>query len=197
MQTSTPLQQELSGKVEKLRTAVETKDRELAVKNLALKEARRQQGAVHKKLAQIRNTIGQTQAKTMSLIQQKIEVEKQIQLREQELQFLRTGHQKDSEQLQSIIQNREEEVRELRHRLRTVENELASEKKVTQDLRDKLLQTTAELAEKSALAREREKVIGVFKFQLEGERQRVDQLLMQLTGAGTSKDYIREIEVKE
>ena len=197
MQTSTPLQQELSGKVEKLRTAVETKDRELAVKNLALKEARRQQGAVHKKLAQIRNTIGQTQAKTMSLIQQKIEVEKQIQLREQELQFLCTGHQKDSEKLQSIIQNREEEVRELRHRLRTVENELASEKKVTQDLRDKLLQTTAELAEKSALAQEREKVIGVFKFQLEGERQRVDQLLMQLTGAGTSKDYIREIEVKE
>ena len=196
MQTSTPLQQELSGKVEKLRTEVETKDRELAVKNLALKEARRQQGAVHKKLAQIRNTIGQTQAKTMSLIQQKIEVEKQIQLREQELQFLRTGHQKDSEQLQSIIQNREEEVRELRHRLRTVENELASEKKVTQDLRDKLLQTTAELAVKSALAQEREKVIGVFKFQLEGERQRVDQLLMQLTGAGTSKDYIRDIEVK-
>ena len=126
-----------------------------------------------------------------------MEVEKQLQLREQELQFLRTGHQKDSELLRSIIHNKEEEVQELLHRLQSVESELAFERKVTQDLKEKLHQENAALAEKSALAQEREKVNEAFKILLEGERQRVDQLVRQLTGASTSRDqYTREIEVK-
>jgi len=194
---STHLQKELSSKVEKLSKEVEAKDRELAVKNLALVDARKQENIVRQKLLEIKQTIGNTQNKTMKLIQQKIEVEKQLQLREQELQFLCTGHQKDSEQLRSIIQNKEEEVRELRHRLQSVESELALERKVTQDLKEKLYQANAALAEKSALAQEREKVNEAFKILLEGERQRVDQLVRQLTSASTSGDqYTREIEVK-
>jgi len=194
---STHLQKKLSSKVEKLSKEVEAKDRELAVKNLALVDARKQENIVRQKLLEIKQTIGNTQNKTMKLIQQKMEVEKQLQLREQELQFLRTGHQKDSEQLRSIILNKEEEVRELRHRLQSVESELAFERKVTQDLKEKLHQANAALAEKSALAQEREKVNEAFKILLEGERQRVDQLLRQLTSASTSRDqYTREIEVK-
>jgi len=148
---STHLQKELSSKVEKLSKEVEAKDRELAVKNLALDDARKQENIVRQKLLEIKQTIRNTQNKTMKLIQQKMEVEKQLQLREQELQFLRTGHQKDSEQLRSIIHNKEEEVRELRHCLQSVESELAFERKVTQDLKEKLHQANAALAEKSAL----------------------------------------------
>ena len=194
---STHLQKKLSSKVEKLSKEVEAKDRELTVKNLALVDARKQENIVRLKLLEIKQTIENTQNKTMKLIQQKLEVEKQLQLREQELQFLRTGHQKDSEQLRSIIHNKEEEVRELQHRLQSVESELALERKVTQDLKEKLHQANAALAEKSALAQEREKVNEAFKILLEGERQRVDQLVRQLTSASTSRDqYTREIEVK-
>jgi len=194
---STHLQKELSSKVEKLSKEVEAKDRELAVKNLALVDARKQENIVRQKLLEIKQTIEITQNKTMKLIQQKMEVEKQLQLREQELQFLRTGHQKDSELLRSIIHNKEEEVRELQHRLQSVESELALERKVTHDLKEKLHQANAALAEKSALAQEREKVNEAFKILLEGERQRVDQLVRQLTSASTSRDqYTREIEVK-
>lgn len=194
---STHLQKELSSKVEKLSKEVEAKDRELAVKNLALVDARKQENIVRQKLLEIKQTIENTQNKTMKLIQQKMEVEKKLQLREQELQFLRTGHQKDSELLRSIIHNKEEEVRELQHRLQSVESELALERKVTQDLKEKLHQANAALAEKSALAQEREKVNEAFKILLEGERQRVDQLVRQLTSASTSRDqYTREIEVK-
>ena len=197
IQTLTPLQQELSSKVEKLSKDIEAKDRELAVKILASEEAMRQKSAVNQKLLGIKRTIKQTETKTVKLIQQKVEVEMQLQLREQELLFLRTGHLKDSEQLRNIIQNKEEEIRELKHRLLSVGSELASERKVTQDLREKLCQASAALAEKSALAQERGKVTEDFKTLLDGERQRVDQLMMQLTSASTSRDhYIREIEVK-
>lgn len=64
----------------------------------------------------------------MKLIQEKMEIEKQLQLRELELRFLHASHQ-DSDKLQSIIKKKEE-VRELQQRLHinTVESELASER---------------------------------------------------------------------
>ena len=185
---TTPSQQELSSKIKKLSTEVVSKDRELAARNLALKEARRQQGAVHQRLTQLKQTVGQTLTKTMKLIQQKIEVEKQIQLREQELQFLCTGHQKDSEQFRSIFQNRDMEVRELQHRLNSLMSVLASERKIIQCLKHSLHQANAELAEKSAQVQEQEKSNGDFKILLDKERQWVDQLLMQITSTRTARE---------
>ena len=71
IQMSTHLQKELSSKVEKLSKEVEAKDRELAVKNLALVDARKQENIVRQKLLEIKQTIGNTQNKTMKLIQQR------------------------------------------------------------------------------------------------------------------------------
>lgn len=125
----------------------------------------------------------------MKLIQEKMEIEKQLQLRELELRFLHASHQ-DSDKLQSIIKKKEE-VRELQQRLHTVESELASERKVTQDLKEKLYLATAELAEKSALAQEQEKANRDLKTQLERERQRIDHLFMQLTSASTMQGPVQ------
>ena len=125
-------------------------------------------------------------------------VEKQLQLREQELQFLRTGHQEDSEQLQNIIRNREEEIRELQQQLHTVEGELNFERKRTQELSEKLQQATTELEKKSAVQRVQEKENEALKSHLKRERQMVDFLQMQLISASSSKDqYISEMEVRE
>ena len=68
---STPLQKELSSKVEKLSKEVEANDRELAVKNLALDDARKQENIVRQKLLEIKLNIGNTHFKTMKLIQQR------------------------------------------------------------------------------------------------------------------------------
>ena len=68
---STHLQKKLSSKVEKLSKEVEAKDRELAVKNLALVDARKQENIVRQKLLEIKQTIGNTQNKTMKLIRQR------------------------------------------------------------------------------------------------------------------------------
>ena len=125
-------------------------------------------------------------------------VEKQLHLREQELLFLRTSHQEDSEQLQSFIWNREEEIRELQQQLHTVESELNFEKKRTQELSENLQQATTELEKKSAMERVQEKEKEALKTHLERERQMVDFLQMQLTTASSSKDqYISEMEVRE
>ena len=171
---------------------MEEKDRELAAKIQSLEEAKRQKGEVNQRLVQIKQTIRQTQTKAMKLIQEKMDIEKKLQLREQEFQFLCTGHQKDSEQLQNIIRNKEEEIRELQQCLQAVESELTLERNLSKELRKKLQQATEELAKKSAVEREREEAKEYLKTHLERERQMVDSLRVQLT----SKDqHIREVEV--
>ena len=195
LQTSTALQKRLGSQIEKLRSNVKEKDRELALKDQSLDEAKRGKDAVSQKMMQLRQTIKQNQTNTIKLVKKKAEAEEQLQLKERELQLLRTIVQKDSELLQKdreLLQNKEKEIRELRQRLQAVESELTLERNLSKELRKKLQQTTEELAKKSAVEREREEAKEYLKTHLERERQTVDSLRVQLT----SKDqHIREVEV--
>ena len=167
---------------------MEEKDRELALKDQSLEEAKREKDAVSQKMMQLRQTIKQNQTYTISLVEEKAEAEKQLQLKEQQLQLLHTIVQKDSE----LLQNLEKEIRELRQRLQAVESELTLERNLSKELRKKLQQATEELAKKSAVEREREEAKEYLKTHLERERQTVDSLRVQLT----SKDqHIREVQV--
>ena len=84
----------------------------------------------------------------------------------------------------------------MQERLSTVESELVTERKRSQDLKEKLQQATAELEKKSSVQREQEKAYDNLKTHLEREREMVDFLRMQLTSPDTSKDkYTREVEV--
>ena len=188
-QKSTALEEHLSSQIEKLRNNVQEKDRDLALKDQSLEEAKRQKDAVNQKMIQLRQTVKQNYTKTIRLVEEKAEAEKQLHLKEQELQLLRTIVHKDSE----LLQNLEKEIRELRQRLRSVEKELILERNLSKKLRQKLQKATEELAKKSAVEREREEAKEHLKTHLERERQTVDFLRVQLT----SKDqHIREVEVQ-
>lgn len=167
--------------------------REIAVKDLSLEKARRQNDTENMSVMNIRETIRETQKKTIKLFQEKMEVEKQLQLKEQELESLCTGHQEDSEQLC----NKESEIKELRKRLHKIESELSIERKISQELREKLQQATVELEKKFAVEQVQAKASGDLKTHLERERKMVDFLQIQLTSASTFKNqYSREFEVK-
>ena len=172
-QTSVPLQKKLIIQIEKCMREVEAKDKELAVDHQSLEEARRQMDVANQGVAEKIQSIRQTQTKVINLTQEKMEVEKQLQLKKQELQFLCTIHQ-DSEQLENIIRNKEEEIKILQQRLHEVESELRSERKLSQELKEQLKQATAELEMKSAVERERERATGDLRISLERERQMVD-----------------------
>ena len=188
-QKLTALQKRLSSQIEKLRNHVKEKDRELALKDQSLEEAKRQKDAVSQKMMQLRQTVQQNNTKTIWLVEEKAEAEKQLHLKEQEQQLLRTIVQKDSE----LLQNLEKEIKELRQRLQSVERELTLERSLSEALRQKLQQAAEELAKKSAVEREGEEAKEYLKTRLERERQTVDSLWVQLT----SKDqHIREVEVQ-
>ena len=202
VQISMPSRKKRNTHVQKLTKEVEAKDRELALHDQSLEEAKRQKDAIIQKLTKIRQTINQTQLKTIKLMREKMELEKQLQQLEKELQpreeclLINADHQMESEQLSNIIKNKEEQIKELQERLHTVESELVTEKKRSQDLKEKLQQATTELEKKSAVQQEQEKAYDNLKTHLEREREMVDFLRMQLTIPDTSKDkYTREVEV--
>ena len=184
------MQKHLSSQIEKLRKSVKAKDRELALKHQSLEEAKRQKDAVSQKMMQLRQTVKRNNTKTIRLVEEKAEAEKQLHLKEQQLQLLHTIVQKDSE----LLQNLEKEILGLRQRPQSVERELTLERNLSKELRQKLQQATEELAKKSAVERERKEAKIYLKTpHLERERETVDFLWVQLT----SKDqHIREVEVQ-
>ena len=93
------MQKHLSNQIEKLRKNVKEKD---TLKHQSLEEAKRQKDAVSQKMMQLRQTIKQNNTKTIRLVEEKAEAEKQLHLKEQQLQLLRTIVQKDSELLQNL-----------------------------------------------------------------------------------------------
>ena len=197
------MQKYLSSQIEKLRNNVKEKDRELLLKDQSLVEAKRQKDATSQKMMQLRRTIKQNNTKTIRLIEEKAEAEKQLQLKKRELQLLHTVVHKDSELLQKdrellqkdreLLQNLEKEIMELRQCLQLVERELTLERNLSKELRQKLQQATEELAKKSAVERERQEAKEYLKTHLDRERQIVDSLRVQLA----SKDrHIREVEVQ-
>ena len=182
------MQNSLKTRIVELEKAVKEKDRELALKDQSLEEAKRQKREANQKIMQLRWTIKQNKTKTIRLVEEKVEAEKQLHLKEQQLQLLCTIVHKDSE----LLQNLEKEIRELRQRLQSVEKELILERNLSKELRQKIQQATEELAKKSAVEQERQEAKDYLKSNLERERQTVDFLRVQLT----SKDqHIREVEV--
>lgn len=132
----------------------------------------------------------------MEVEKQLQQLEKNLPTREEDNLFIHADNQMENEQISNIIKTKEDQIKELQLRLRTVESELVTEKKRSQDLKEKLQQATAELEKKSAEQRQQEKACDNLKTQLERERQMVDFLRVQLTSADTSKDkYTKEIEV--
>jgi len=125
-------------------------------------------------------------------------LEKQLELKQQELEFLCTIKQKDEEKLQLILENKRVEIKRLQEQIQVLDSELQSEKKTAQELREKLSQVTNELQGKSSQVWELEKAICELRLDYKNERKRVDMLLMQRTAATTSKEqYTKEIEVHQ
>ena len=78
----------------------------------------------------------------------------------------------------------------MQQHLHTVESELNSERKQSQELREQLRQLTVELKTKPTVERGREKATGDLRTSLERERQTVDFLCEQLTSTSTSNKHV-------
>ena len=113
---------------------------------------------------------------TEKLRKERDETRKQLELKEQELHFLRQQerHQRDNADLRVVIAEKETEIRLLKDKLSEVERELISERGKNEELRERLQQTTADLAEQCERVRGLERS----RAELERERRQVDTRIM-------------------
>lgn len=155
-------------------------------------KAQRERVILKQRFAQARKNALDVQAKATRLIDQRKKIEGQLELKQYELELLRSA-EKDKQKLQKIIDSKDIEIKHLQEQLQVINAELEVTRKEGYDFREQLQQVTKELEVKSAEVRLIERSRMELRADLDSERKRVDMLLMQRT-ASASGDTI-EMEV--
>ena len=184
---------------------METYDQRLSEVTHSLEEARKWRGNITNKRIYTRREAVSAHARVKVLLEKRKEMERQLQLRKKELNFLQQlqGQLRESEEgkseiekLREVLMHKDVEVRQLQKQLSEVEKELECAKEEAHSLRKKLQTVTVELAEKAARVQELERARKELKESVNWQRKLVEMSLIQSTAAASSKDaLLREIKV--
>ena len=196
IQKHDPVQQQICSQVEQMRSAIESKDVELMVRKQTSSEAQNARALAREKFQQIKRDAVQVQTRVTKLIAQRIEIRKQLEQKERGLRKLQRIQEREKGELQSLIDERNEEITRLQQALEAVQAELAFEKQKASSLQEQLQQATKDLEVKSARVQELESSRQELVTLLDSQRKMVDQLLMQQAAASNSQQqYTKEIQV--
>ena len=179
-------QAHLRAEVNELKVSIEHKDNELAQQDQALKQADLDRKTIVQKYSTISQKMKRTLSETESLIQEKNDLKRALQLKDEEIRVLRSAWRK-SARLKEIIAIREHELSECKNRLQYIEQELATERQKFSPLQQEFQRVREKLAETSGELRQLRESKEETNTQLRMERERVDMLLKQIAAAGTSK----------
>ena len=127
---------------------------------------------------------------------EKIELQKNLDQKDQEIQYLKKSSEEKEELLKEIIAIREQQVQEHKEKLKKVEDELESKKNETTHLQECFLKVTVELEGKKVLARQLQETKDEMSSQLKEEREKIDMLLRNSMAVKASPEsHAIEIEV--
>ena len=149
----------------------------------ASSEAQNARALARENFKQIKHNAVQVQTRVTKLIKQRIEIQKQLEQKESGRRKLQRIQGREKEALQSLIDERNEEIARLQQELKAVQAELASEKRKASSLQEQLQQATKDLEVSSARVQELLWARQTLEISLDKESKRVDQLLMQQTAA--------------
>ena len=148
-------------------------------------KAQRERVILKQRFAQARKNALDVQAKATRLIDQRKKIEGQLELKQYELELLRSA-EKDKQKLQKIIDSKDIEIKHLQEQLQVINAKLEVTRKEGYDFREQLQQVTKELEVKSAEVRLIERSRMELRADLDSERKRVDMLLMHMVHCCTS-----------
>ena len=134
--------------------------------------------------------------KVTNLQVEKVELQKNLDLRDQKIQFLKKSFEREEKYLQEIITNREQQILEHKEQLKKVKEELESQKMENTRLQEHYQKVTMELQGKRVETRRLHAAREEAHSQLKQERERVDKLIRESMAAKTSpKSRTSEPEV--
>ena len=154
----------------------------------------RERAILKRRFSQARKNALDVQAKATRLIDQRKKIEGQLELKQYELELLRSA-EKDKQKLQKIIDSKDIEIKHLQEQLQVINAELEVTRKEGYDFREQLQQVIKELEVKSAEVRLIERSRMELRADLDAERKRVDMLLMQRSASASGDKSTIEMEV--
>jgi len=188
------LVKELRESVDELKRSIKSKDQELVKQQVALKKAEDDRDAIRQSLTCAKEEMNGIHSRIEELMEEKVEVEKALKLREAEIEILKESARRERA---CLIALREEEVAEYQKKLDSVEQKLKEERQKIPPLREEIQQLTVELAKKSEENGHLRNVWEETNSQLKMERERVEMRTKELTAAAVSNaEYMKEAQVK-
>ena len=183
--------------MEEIRSGIVSKDMELMVKKQTLNGAQNARTLAWQKFERMKHDAVEVQTRVTKLIAKKAEMLKLLEQKEHRLRTLQKIHEREKGELQSLIDEKNDEIARLKQELAAVQAELATEKQKASALQKQLQQATEDLAGNYARVQELQWVQQKLETFLDSERKRVDQLLMQQIAVSHSQQqYTKEIEVR-
>ena len=192
LQKVSSLQFQLLGCAQQLNQEVETYDQQLNEVTHSLEQARKWRVDVTNKRIYARHEAASAHVRVKVLLEKRKEMGRQLQLRKKELNFLQQLQgqlrkseegKREKEELREVLIQKDEEVRQLQEQLSELEKELECAREEACSLREELQRVTVELERESARVQELEGARDKLEGYLNGERRRVDMLLIQSTAS--------------
>ena len=185
------IQKHLYSRVDQIQSDIRSNDTEVAVKKQALSEAQDVRDIARGRLNEAEKKRLEAETNMVILTEKESNIQRQLELKERELNALQKLLEKENEEFQALVDNKNEEIQKLHQ---VIQTKLTVEGEKGCSFQEQFQQASKELADKSARIQDLEKEQLKLETQLEIEKMRVGQLLMVATTASTSKHH-QEIEV--
>ena len=171
--------------VDELRENIKSTDLKLREQEHVLKEAEQDEDVSRQRLMNRKERMNSHHTRIKQLIEEKIQLEGDLKLREAEIEILKDSARKERE---CLIALREEEVAEYQTKLTSVEQELEEERQKIPPLKEVIQQLLEELMKKSKEVCHLRNASEETKSQLKMEREKVEMKTKELAAAAVSHD---------
>ena len=169
-----------------------SKDRELAQQNQTLKLAEMKKVSTIQSFSGIRESISSSEMIVTQLLHQKKNLEEQLKVKEDEMQFFRESSTRQKQWLNKLISQKEEEIASLKIELARVITKLNKASTQIGEYEEQIRKIQSDLCKKSEEVKSLRDANAQKKQQLDLKRIEVDQLHMQQTAAKESIDKYRK-----
>ena len=190
-----PIQKHLYHRAEEIQNDIGSNDAAVALTKQALSEAQDARDTARGRLNEAEEKRLEAKTNVAMLTEKVTSNQRQLQLKEQELNVLQKVQENENKEFQALIKRKNEEFQVLQQELKAVQNELTLEEEKARYFQEQFQQASGELADKSARVHDLEREQRKLETQLEIERLKAGQLLMLATAASKSQHH-QEIEVQ-
>ena len=195
MHSQTPpsgIVQKIDAQVEESRREIVSKDTELAQQNQTLQLAEKKKKNITLSFPNIRKNLQSSEKTVTQLLSQKKNLEEQLKVKEDEMQFFRESSTEQKQWLNKLLSQKEKEIANLKKELTKVTAELEKANAQIGRYEAQIREIQTDLSKKSEEVECLRNANAQNKQELDLKRKEVDQLRMQQSAAEESNDKYRK-----